>query len=69
MHVQETACREVYLSSIYFEDGSKPGLNQALLLLSCKDQHNSPCIYILQVYYTIYECEKQPIHPALSRWS
>ena len=34
-HVQETARREVDLSSIHFEDDSKPGLKRTLRLLSC----------------------------------
>ena len=38
-HVQETERREVDLGLSYLEDGSKPGLNRTLRLLSCKGQH------------------------------
>ena len=46
-HVQETARRELDLSSSYFEGGSKRGLNRSLRLLSCKHQHVYICIYYI----------------------
>ena len=42
MHAQETARREVDLSSSCLEDNSKPGLRP----LSCQGQHFDTCIYL-----------------------
>lgn len=56
-HVQKTACREVDRSSRYLENGSKPGLNRCLRLLSCKHQH----IYT-RIYFGLVLQEKMGVH-------
>ena len=56
-HVQQSAPREVDLNSSYVEDGSKPGLNRTLRLLSCKRQKMYTCIsftfWLMLVLYPI----------------